>query len=55
VSPREIKIKAQKRHLVETILKGRDHASSASLSASYGLELAEVQTIMRREGVKDDG
>lgn len=40
--------------LVIAALSGRTHASSASLSASYGMPVEQVRRILQSKGVHDD-
>jgi hypothetical protein len=46
---------ARKFALLQSHVSGRTSASSSSLSASYGLPVEQVRSILRRNGVHDDG
>lgn len=41
--------------LVGAAIKGRQSASSTSLSASYGLQIEQVRRVLTSQGVRDDG
>ncbi|EJL21917.1 hypothetical protein PMI02_04902 [Novosphingobium sp. AP12] len=46
---------SRKMAMIQSHIHGRTSASSSSLSASYGLPVEQVRSILRYAGVHDDG